>query len=152
MSLCPLVNSIRQGWYEIKLQKFNNTPSIDEQYRRDCVRYEQVCEHYEKNFKEHCEQYENDYKEHCEQSEKDYVKTLRGYEAKCAKFEVDKAEVEREKYYYNQKITIYERLFTEYETRLVEYKAETISVLKDRELLWERARVCMRCGTAYFSY
>lgn len=36
-----------------------------------------------------------------------------------------------------------------YEKKLAEYEQEKNNVLKIRELLWERARVCMRCGTGY---
>lgn len=36
-----------------------------------------------------------------------------------------------------------------YKKQLAEYEREKNNVLKIRELLWERARVCMRCGTGY---
>ena len=36
-----------------------------------------------------------------------------------------------------------------YEQQLAEYENKKISVLKLRERLWERTRLCMRCGTAY---
>jgi len=35
---------------------------------------------------------------------------------------------------------------SEYATKLDEYENDA---LKIRELLWERAHVCMRCGTTY---
>jgi hypothetical protein len=36
-----------------------------------------------------------------------------------------------------------------YKQQLAEYESKKIYVLKARELLWERTRLCMRCGTAY---
>ena len=36
-----------------------------------------------------------------------------------------------------------------YEKQLAEYDVQKLDVLKTRELLWERARLCTRCGTAY---
>lgn len=36
-----------------------------------------------------------------------------------------------------------------YERQLSEYETEKNNIMKVRELLWWRARVCMRCGTAY---
>jgi len=38
---------------------------------------------------------------------------------------------------------------TEYQTELANYEKDRNDILNSRELLWERARVCMRCGTAY---
>ena len=38
-----------------------------------------------------------------------------------------------------------------YEKQLAEYESEKRNVMKARELLWERARVCTRCGTAYLA-
>ena len=46
----------------------------------------------------------------------------------------------------------YTRLLKEaaiYERQLAEYEIKKLSVLKTRELLWERTRLCTRCGTAY---
>ena len=36
-----------------------------------------------------------------------------------------------------------------YKKQLSEYEANMNEIMKARELLWERARICMRCGTAY---
>ena len=44
---------------------------------------------------------------------------------------------------------LYEKQLAEYEKQLAEYKIKKSNIPKDRELLWDRARVCMRCGTAY---
>ena len=39
----------------------------------------------------------------------------------------------------------------QYKKQLAEYKKEKSNFLKARESLWDRARICMRCGTAYLA-
>ena len=46
---------------------------------------------------------------------------------------------------------IIERAMPVYKKQLSEYEANKNEVMKARELLWERARICMRCGTAYLA-
>jgi len=51
-----------------------------------------------------------------------------------------------------RKLREYTRFLKEaaiYERQLAEYEIKIISVLKTRELLWERTRLCTRCETAY---
>jgi hypothetical protein len=42
-------------------------------------------------------------------------------------------------------------LVQRYETQMVEYNSRMHQLQEFRESLWERARMCMRCGTAYLS-
>lgn len=62
------------------------------------------------------------------------------YRADCERYE--KAEMQKREE---------ERAMLQYQQEMTEYEQAKERVLKVRESLWERARVCMRCGTAYLS-
>ena len=47
---------------------------------------------------------------------------------------------------FQKAMTVYNKQLAEYE---MEAKIPKIKQIERRELLWDRARVCMRCGTAY---
>ena len=86
-----------------------------------------------------------------------YEVDFKFYEAQRAKAAIRDEEIKRE-------IAIHEKQFAdEYEKQMAEYEQELVvaekqlaeyelgknKVLMERGLLWERARVCTRCGTAY---
>ena len=50
----------------------------------------------------------------------------------------------------NQKKTA-EEAMPIYKKKLAEYEEDKKKVIRARELLWERARICMRCGKAYLA-
>ena len=59
-------------------------------------------------------------------------------------------ESELEKYEkHEEDLSQYEKELDHYKKQLAEYEAEKNKVIQARELLWECARVCTRCGTAY---
>jgi hypothetical protein len=74
-----------------------------------------------------------------------YTKDIEKSREETERFRIRYEEFER-------KLREYTRLLNEaaiYERQLAEYEIQKISVLKARELLWERTRLCTRCGTAY---
>jgi hypothetical protein len=85
--------------------------------------------------------------------------TLKHYAKDREKFQ-EEAERFRSRYEeFERRLSEYKKLIEEkrkaeqetaiYEKQLAEYDVQKLDVLKTRELLWERARLCMRCGTAY---
>lgn len=80
---------------------------------------------------------------------KRYPETLEKYNEDCKKYEDDKVaykldcdKAELQKNEENNAIALYEKQLSEYEDK-------KSKVIKLRELLWERAHICMRCGTGY---
>ena len=74
-----------------------------------------------------------------------YAKDIEKSREETERFRIRYEESER-------KLREYTRLLKEaaiYERQLAEYEIKKISVLKARELLWERTRLCTHCGTAY---
>jgi hypothetical protein len=74
-----------------------------------------------------------------------YAKDIEKSREETERFRIRYEESER-------KLREYTRLLKEaaiYERQLAEYEKRKISALQARERLWERTRLCMRCGTAY---
>lgn len=117
-----------------------------EKYEKDLQLYKLDCtkaELQEKNEKEEVARYEIQlakYKKKLADFEAEYEKELSLYEA-----EYDK-ELALYEAKYEKQLAEYNKQLAEYEA---EYEAEKNNVMKARELLWEKARICMRCGTAY---
>jgi hypothetical protein len=87
------------------------------------------------------EDYKNKAKNHPKARE-DYKAALQKYEQDLIKYKSDCEAAEKQALEEANAIASYEK-------KLAEYQREKNNVLKIRELLWERARVCMRCGTGY---
>lgn len=89
--------------------------------------YEEELRLYPARAKQSIERHHSD----CER----YEKELQAYIHESSKADLQKRKEEQE-------IALYKKQLAEYET-------EKSNVMKERELLWERARICTRCGTAY---
>jgi hypothetical protein len=97
-----------------------------------------------KNLKKHDEllkiiplQYEKE-KENYKAALKNHEKNFQIYLIECEKAEKQKINEEES--------------FATYKINYDKYITQKNKVLKIRELLWHRARLCMRCGTAYMSH
>lgn len=74
-----------------------------------------------------------------------YAKDRERFQEEAKRFRIRHEESQR-------KLNEYKRVAEEraiYEQKLSEYEYKKLAVLKTRELLWERTRICMRCGSAY---
>jgi hypothetical protein len=84
------------------------------------------------------------------------------YEADFAKYELDCQAAADQEEKQTKAMALYEHqlanhqdqvkaLEQRYRQQMDEYEQETRRVLTARELMWQRARVCLRCSTAYFN-
>jgi hypothetical protein len=67
-------------------------------------------------------------------------------EAECFRIRFEEAQ---------RKLSEYKRVLNEtviYEQRMAEYRNKQFAVLKARERLWQRTRLCMQCGRAYLGF
>jgi hypothetical protein len=78
-----------------------------------------------------------------------YVKLFRNYKIKCEQAEAQKKSEADSFSLYNKKCSEYEIQYSEYGEKYSLFVAQKNEVMKIREILWHRARLCMRCGTAY---
>lgn len=91
-----------------------------------------------------------------ERAKNTYNEKVRNFpaEIKQYKININQYELSMEKYHADCQAAIKQdedaaHALAIYQTKMIEYERERNQVLKTRELLWERARVCMRCGTGY---
>ena len=114
----------------------------EDKYERDVVKadydYKKDCERADAQYKKECERADARYKEECAKVESQYEKDNK----------IASSQYEKEYSIYKKKLAHYE---AEKDKALAKYEIDRNSVLLFRELLWERARVCMRCGTAYLA-
>lgn len=87
------------------------------------------------------EQYENELRRYSKDMES-YNDACDMYREKLEKYKLDleKAKLQNEEE---------EEKMARYKTRLAEYELKKSKVLNTREALWNKARICMRCGVAY---
>ena len=62
-----------------------------------------------------------------------------------------RTEAEQAMSLYEKKLSEYEAEENKYEAEKSKYEVEKNKIMEARELLWNRARICMRCGTAYLT-
>lgn len=75
----------------------------------------------------------------------DCAEDRRNFQEEAERFRIRYEESQR-------RLSEYKRALEEttvYKQKLAEYKSTKSAVLKARELLWERTRLCMQCGTVY---
>ena len=90
--------------------------------------------------------------ENCPESLEQYEKDRERVQKEVERFRIRYEESERNLSEYKKLIEEKRRAEQEtaiYKKQLAEYEIKKLDVLKTRELLWERVRLCMRCGTAY---
>jgi hypothetical protein len=75
-----------------------------------------------------------------------YKRNLQSYPDLCEKADLQKKAEDEVLANFRSQKNEYEKQQSEYNKQWAEYNQK---IMKARELLWERARVCMRCGTAY---
>ena len=62
-----------------------------------------------------------------------------------------RTEAEQAMSLYEKRLSEYEAEENKYESEKSKYEVEKNKIMKVRELLWGRARICMRCGTVYLT-
>lgn len=66
------------------------------------------------------------------------------YERDLLEYELERSKADLQKREEEQAISLYKK-------QIEEFEIKESNLIKERELLWERARVCTRCGTAFLS-
>ncbi|MFP7675721.1 hypothetical protein ACG74X_20505 [Marivita sp. S0852] len=78
---------------------------------------------------------------------------MRAYRDKLSQWNADIAQFQAEKSAYSQQLTAYENEMklknADFQRRMEDYEAEVAEVRSFRSELWDRARMCTRCGTVY---
>jgi hypothetical protein len=105
---------------------------------------------YAETLKRNDTNYERDMKNH-DKALQFYVKQFQNYKIQCEKADAQqKAEADSFSLY-EKKCLEYENEYSQYEKKYSLFITQKNEVMKIREILWHRARLCMRCGTAYIA-
>lgn len=117
-------------------------------------KYEKLIKKNEENYRKLIKRIEKNYERDMRNYEKafqSYTQKLQQYKMKCEQAEAQKKAETDSFSLYMEKCSEYEKEYSEYEKKYSLFVAQKNEVMKIREILWHRARLCMRCGTAYIA-
>ena len=108
-----------------------------------CFQNEWRQKKYERSIKKIERNYERDIRNY-EKASQLYTQKFEQYKMKCEQANAQqKAEFDS--------FCLYREKCIEYDQKYLLFIAQKNEVMKIREILWHRARICMRCGTAYIA-